>query len=143
MIKQTDSLPVWGIQITPALIRDSQLAIAHGGVLMAFADFTMYYGARLAIDQLLDPTRSLHDMKPTALSHNVVTISINCDFMSVVKVGDFLESHLEVGRVSKGVTFMKAVLKVGDRSVMQCSGTYTLKPNSSAPAQSSTQVLPQ
>lgn len=136
MIKETDNLPIWGIHITPTLIRDTQLPIAHGGVLMAFADFTMYYGARLAIDRLIDPNRRPGETKSTHHSHNVVTISINCDFMSVVKAGEFLESHLEVGRVSKGITFMKATLKVGDRSVMQCSGTYTLR--SEVPTSSNT-----
>jgi acyl-coenzyme A thioesterase PaaI-like protein len=126
-LKKTESLPIWGIQITPALIRDSQVPIAHGGVLMAFADFSMYYGARLAIERLLNPEMAPNEARASSISLKTVTISINCDFMSSVKAGEFLESHLEVGRASKGITFMKTTLKVGDRAVMQCSGTYTLR----------------
>jgi acyl-coenzyme A thioesterase PaaI-like protein len=125
-IKRSLPLPVWGVFITTDLIRDTLVPIAHGGVLMAFADFTMYYGARLGIDRITDPTAI---MKASEDSLNTVTISINCDFMNVVKVGDFLESHAEIGKASKGVTFMRTILKVGNKPIMQCSGTYMQKSN--------------
>lgn len=124
--KDTNGLPIWGIFINRNLIRDSQVPIAHGGVLMAFADFTMYCGARAAIDPLIDPKHIPGSMLSNA-SLATLTISMTCDFMSAVKLGDFLESRLEVGRASKGITFMRNNLMVGDTCVMQCSGTYTLK----------------
>jgi acyl-coenzyme A thioesterase PaaI-like protein len=94
---------------------------------MAFADFTMYYGARTVVDNLLNPTRDPSNPHLSAESLAMVTISMTCDFMGAVKLGDFLESRCEVGRGSKGITFMRNRLLVGDKCVMQCSGTYTLK----------------
>jgi acyl-coenzyme A thioesterase PaaI-like protein len=129
-IKGSVPLPIWGVFITPNLIRDTLVPIAHGGVLMAFADFTMYYGARLGIDRITDPTIG---MRASEDSLTTVTVSINCDFMNVVKVGDFLESHAEIGRASKGVTFMRTTLKVGNKPIMQCSGTYMQKGNMVVP----------
>jgi len=79
----------------------------HGGMLTAFAD-----AALTGID-------NFHREDPRA--EGVVTVSLNCEFVASVRVGDWVECRGEVIRRGASLVFMQGRLTVGDRVVMTCS----------------------
>jgi len=79
----------------------------HGGMLTAFAD-----AALTGID-------NFHRDDPRA--EGVVTVSLNCEFVASVRVGDWVECHGNVIRRGASLVFMQVRLTVGDRVVMTCS----------------------
>jgi uncharacterized protein (TIGR00369 family) len=76
----------------------------HGGVLMAFADYTLCLAA---IESEADA---------------VVTVSATCDFVAAARAGDVLDGEGELTRLGGSLAFTRAVLRSGDRVVMTASG---------------------
>jgi len=79
----------------------------HGGMLTAFAD-----AALTGID-------NFHRDDPR--TEGVVTVSLNCEFVSSARVGEWVECRGEVVRRGASLVFMQGRLAVGDRVVMTCS----------------------
>lgn len=75
----------------------------HGGVLMAFADYTLCLGAN------------------GGGSDGVVTISQNNDFLAPANAGELLEGRGELLRRGKSLVFMRCGLYVDDRLVLASS----------------------
>jgi len=81
----------------------------HGGMLMSLADQAMAMTARVA-----------HGGKLQA------TIELNIQFVGAVRLGEFVEAHPEVVRVTRSVVFMQAKMFVGDRVVMTTSSIWKI-----------------
>jgi len=81
----------------------------HGGMLMTFADQAMGMTGRRATGE-----------KPHA------TIELNMQFMGAVELGDFVEAHCEVVRMTRSILFIESKLKVGDRIVATGSGIWKI-----------------
>ena len=81
----------------------------HGGMLMAVADQAMAMTARAATGG-----------KPHA------TIELNTQFIDAVRLGEFVEVHPEVARVTRSVVFMQAKIFVGARLVATINGIWKI-----------------
>ena len=87
----------------------NHINIVHGGMLATFADQSMGMTA----------------MRATANKPHV-TIEFNIQYIGAVKIGEFVESHCEVVRITRSIIFKRAMLKVGDRVVAAASGVWKI-----------------
>ena len=76
----------------------------HGGILMAFADYTLCIGANMGE------------------SESVVTVSCSNEFVSPAYRGDLLEGECRVIRRGKSMVFTRCELKVGEKIILNSSG---------------------
>ena len=77
----------------------------HGGMLMTFADYALCLAA--VWDQP---------------DEKCVTVSLNCEFVAAGKLGDLVESSAEVVRRTGSLAFMRGLVHVGDRTLVNYSG---------------------
>jgi len=87
----------------------NHINIVHGGMLATFADQSMGMTAMRATGN-----------KPH------VTIEFNIQFIDAVRIGEFVESHCEVVRITRSIIFMRSTLKVGNRVVAAASGVWKI-----------------
>ncbi|MDG2140162.1 MAG: PaaI family thioesterase [Gammaproteobacteria bacterium] len=76
----------------------------HGGILMAFADYTLCIGANMGE------------------SESVVTVSCSNEFVAPAYRGDLLEGECRVIRRGKSMVFTRCELKVGEKIILNSSG---------------------
>ncbi|MFT5392561.1 MAG: acyl-coenzyme A thioesterase 13 [Gammaproteobacteria bacterium] len=88
--------------------------IAHGGLMMTFADYATFAIAR---EELGGPGGA--------------TVSMNHDFCAPARAGDCLEAEAEVMRETRSMLFMRGRLFVGETTVMSFS-TVIRKPRPKA-----------
>jgi uncharacterized protein (TIGR00369 family) len=84
--------------------------IVHGGVLATLADQAMGMTAFRA-----------NADKPHA------TIELNMQFIGAVRLGEFVEAHCEVVRLTRAIIFMQCKLVVGDRVVATATGIWKIR----------------
>jgi len=89
---------------------------AHGGMLLTLADGAL--GINLG-QQRQPPQRH-------------VTVSMSADFLSSVKVGDWLEAHVSVRKLGRRLSFGECLLQVGERVVLRASGVFSVVERSAA-----------
>jgi uncharacterized protein (TIGR00369 family) len=87
----------------------NHINIVHGGMLATFADQSMGMTA----------------MRATG-GKTHATIELTMQYIGAVKIGDFVESHCEVVRITRSIIFMRSMLKVGDRVVASASGVWKI-----------------
>ncbi len=75
----------------------------HGGILMAFADYTACLGANGGEQE------------------SVATISLNAEFLAPARAGDLLLGEGEVLRRGRSLVFVRATVRADDRVVMIAS----------------------
>jgi len=75
----------------------------HGGVLMAFADYTLCIGANGGAQE------------------SVITVSCNNEFTAPAFKGDLVEGFGEVVRRGKSMVFVRCQLKVADKVILLAS----------------------
>ncbi|MBT5434810.1 MAG: PaaI family thioesterase [Alphaproteobacteria bacterium] len=92
------------------------LKTIHGGMLTAFADAGL-----TGIDQY-----HREDHRAEA----VVTVTLNCEFVSSAHEGDWLECHGEVIKRGRSMVFVQGRLVAGDKVVMTCSCVLKRMPRS-------------
>ncbi|MEM7344403.1 MAG: PaaI family thioesterase [Chloroflexota bacterium] len=80
--------------------------ITHGGILMAFADYTLGITAM----------ESENDQ--------IVTISCNNEFVNHASEGDLIVGHGELVRPTRSLVFTRATLTVGERTLLTSSGIF-------------------
>lgn len=80
----------------------------HGGVAMAFADYTLCLGANGGTQQ------------------SVVTVSCNNAFTAPGQLGDLVEGHCEVIKRGRSLVFVRCDLRVGDRLILSSNGVVKL-----------------
>ncbi len=81
----------------------------HGGILASFADMQLY------VSQQKEPELR-HALMPT--------INMTLDYLAPVVVGDWLEGHTSILRVTKVVLFQQTLAMVGDNPVFRSSCVY-------------------
>ena len=84
------------------------MGIVHGGLVTAFADGLM-------------GTAVWRETDTAAL-----TIRLNADFLSIARVGDWIEGTARVSRAARSVAFAEADIYVGRRAVMHATGVFRL-----------------
>lgn len=78
----------------------------HGGLLMSFADFTLFTIAHEALEGV-----------------RAVTLTCNCEFLSAGGLGATVEARGEVLRETRSLIFVRGVMTQGDRPLLAFSGT--------------------
>jgi uncharacterized protein (TIGR00369 family) len=84
--------------------------IVHGGMLTTLADQAMGMTAQRATGN-----------KPHA------TIELNIQFVGAVRLGEFVEAHCEVVRLTRAIIFMQCRLVVGTRPVANATGIWKIR----------------
>jgi uncharacterized protein (TIGR00369 family) len=84
--------------------------IVHGGMLITLADQAMGVTALRATGN-----------KPHA------TIELNMQFVSAVRLNEFVEAHCEIVRLTRAITFMQCKLVVGTRVVANATGIWKIR----------------
>ena len=88
-------------------------ASLHGGVMMAFADYTLCLAANGGTQQ------------------SVATVTCNNEFVAPAHEGDLVLGHSEVVRKGRSLVFTRGELTVDDRIILICSGVIKLLNSSS------------
>ena len=84
--------------------------IVHGGMLTTLADQAMGMTALRATGN-----------KPHA------TIELNMQFVGAARLGEFVEAHCEVVRLTRAITFMQCRLVVDPRVVANATGIWKIR----------------
>lgn len=84
--------------------------VLHGGMLATLADQAMGMTALRA-----------NANKPHA------TIELNMQFVGAVRLGEFVEAHCEIVRLTRAIIFMQCRLVVGTRVVGNASGVWKVR----------------
>ena len=95
---------VRGLYVRPELTNSA--GIAHGGVLMTFADIVLARGVMQEIGR------------------SAVTVRMVSDFMAPVLVNAWLEGRAEVSRVTRSLVFVSGELTVKGKPVFTAQGTF-------------------
>ena len=82
--------------------------IVHGGLMMTMIDLTMIVSAKEHQDE------------------QIVTVSLNSEFVAAGQVGDIIEAEGEVVRRTRSLAFVRGRVFVGDRTLL--SSSAVLKP---------------
>ncbi len=86
------------------------MGIVHGGLVTAFADGLMGTAVWRAT-QIVG-----------------LTIRLNADFLSIAKVGDWVEGTADVTRATRSVAFVDANVYVSSRPILHATGVFKLMP---------------
>ena len=95
---------VRGLYLRPELTNSA--GIAHGGVLMTFADIVLTRGV-------------MHEIGGPA-----VTVRLVSDFIAPVLVNSWLEGRAQVSQVTGGLVFVEGQLSVKGKTVFTAQGTF-------------------
>ena len=87
--------------------------VVHGGALSALADSILPVCVLRKID---------------CENFWVATISLNCEFVSAAKLGDWIECHCSLTRLTRSLAFVSGQLMVEERVVMNCSTVLKVSP---------------
>jgi len=110
--------PFWerveGEQITLGIFVEDRhtnmhIGTIHGGVVMTLSD--------LGLGSAIRPVHG-------DLCYSCVTASLNVQFLSVARVGDFVTVHPEILRTSKQMLFIRGLLKVGEKTIASAEGIW-------------------
>ncbi len=82
--------------------------VTHGGMLTTLADGAL--GINLAIAR---GRRGGH-----------VTVSLNADFLSGAREGDWLEAHVGIARMGKRLCYANCDLRVGERHILRANAVF-------------------
>jgi acyl-coenzyme A thioesterase 13 len=82
--------------------------ICHGGVLATFADLALGYAMQAQ----------------AALQAGFVTAHLSLDYAGSAKVGDWMESAVEIQRVGARLAFANCYLVVEDRRIVRASAIF-------------------
>jgi len=86
---------------------NNHIGTLHGGVVMTFADI----GLGWAVSNVV--------------GHNMcVTLSLQTQFVSVARIGEFISCYGEVIRATRSVVFVRGLIMAGDRIVASAEGMW-------------------
>jgi acyl-coenzyme A thioesterase 13 len=83
----------------------------HGGMMMALADIAM--GKTVHVLLAADGQRAM-------------TVSLNCDFIGAVKLGETIVTRVSITRRTRSIVFVTATLDVDGRSIMTATGLWKI-----------------
>jgi acyl-coenzyme A thioesterase 13 len=84
--------------------------LVHGGVLMTMADIALGYAMATATEP------------PTA----AVTASLTTDFVGSARIGDWIESRVDIQKIGRTLAFANVYLCVGDSRIVRASGVFAV-----------------
>jgi uncharacterized protein (TIGR00369 family) len=88
---------------------NSHIGTLHGGVVMTFADI----GLGSAMSKVLGEK-----------ARGFVTLSLQTQFVSVARVGEFISCKPEIVRQARDVVFIRGLIKVGDKTIASAEGLW-------------------
>ena len=94
------------------------MGIAHGGMMMTFADMQLPIAARLQ--------GGLGD-------HFLPTIAMSCDFVGPSPLGSWVQGRADVLKITRNLVFVQAMVTADGAPVLRASGTFKLASASKAP----------
>ena len=80
----------------------------HGGILATVADVALGY------------TMAFSTTPPTAL----ITANLTLDFAGTAKIGDWLETHVDVQRLGSRLAFANCYITAGDERIVRASSVF-------------------
>lgn len=80
------------------------LGMVHGGMLMSFADYSLFSIARKEV------------------AGDCVTVGFNSEFVSAAKVGERIESSGEIIRATRSLIFVRGTIYSAERTILSFSG---------------------
>lgn len=83
--------------------------VIHGGMLMSFLDEALGQVVWRAVNK-----------------KRCATISLNCDFVSSGKPGDWIETRMEISRQGLSVVFMHGELLAGEKTILTADGIWKI-----------------
>jgi uncharacterized protein (TIGR00369 family) len=90
----------------------------HGGILATLADVALGY------------TMAFATTPPTAL----ITANLTLDFAGTAKIGDWLETHVDVQRQGSRLSFANCYISVGGDRIVRASAVFLVGGRLDAPA---------
>jgi len=105
--KLADRLVV-GLEVLPKHLNGR--GYAHAGILITMADIAMGYNAAFS------------ETPPI----NLVTISLNNDFMSSAKLGDWLEAYVTISKKGKTLVYVTMELRKESEKVLRSNAIYKI-----------------
>lgn len=92
--------------------------ICHGGVLATLADLALGYAmigqtARGGFEKASDRS-------------GFVTVQLSIDYAGAAKLGDWIESDIEVQKIGAQIAFCSGYLVAGDKRIVRASGVFAL-----------------
>lgn len=109
--------PFWqrrdGDQVAMGLViedhhTNSHLGTVHGGLVMTFADNALGLGVVAALGGAL----------------NCSTVSLQTQFVSAAKIGEFIICYPEIVRKTRNLVFVRGLIQVEDRVVATADGIW-------------------
>jgi uncharacterized protein (TIGR00369 family) len=88
-------------------IHTNAMNSVHGGLLMTFADQVLGLSVQDALK-----------------SDRVATVSLNCDFVSGVRAGQWIEGEARITRVTQSLVFVDGTISRGRYTVLTASGLW-------------------
>lgn len=104
-VKQVDGAYVCGVAAEPR--HANRRGVIHGGMLISLADHTLGMIVSHALER-----------QPCA------TISLNTDFLSSARAGDWIECRGRITRATRSLVFITGELRVGDRLIATATGIW-------------------
>lgn len=110
--------PLWeyldGDKITLGILVEPKhtnihIGTIHGGAVMTLAD--------LGLGSAIRPVHG-------DLCYSCVTASLNVQFLSVARLGDFVTVSPEILKTTRQMLFIRGVLKVGDKPIASAEGIW-------------------
>jgi uncharacterized protein (TIGR00369 family) len=90
------------------------MGICHGGMLSTFADMLMPIGAIHLVDELRQ--------------RFLPTVSLQVDFMSPSRLGDWVEGETQVLRTTRAMVFAQGLVRSNGAVALRCSGVFKIGP---------------
>jgi uncharacterized protein (TIGR00369 family) len=94
------------------------MGIAHGGMMMTFADMQLPIASRLQA--------GLGD-------HFLPTIAMTCDFVGPSPLGAWVEGRTDVLKVTRNLVFAQCLVTADGKPALRASGTFKLASDRKAP----------
>lgn len=85
-------------------------SLAHGGVLLTLADVALGYAMATSADPLI----------------SAVTSHLSADFAGSAKLGDWVESRVDIQKIGRTLAFANVYLHVGDQRIVRASGVFAV-----------------
>ncbi len=95
---------------------NNHIGTVHGGVVMTFADI----GLGCGVSNIMGEKR-----------FGCVTTSLNTQFISVARIGEFIYCEPEIIRKSRQLIFVRGLIKTGDKVIASCEGIWKLMDSAS------------
>lgn len=87
----------------------NRFGVVHGGLLLSLADESLGITSLIANG-----------------GRRQVTIQLTSQFISSAQVGEFVESHTEVLRLTRTMVFVRGLLQVDDRIILSAEGVWKM-----------------